>query len=264
MSLITPTPSNTPSNTPTITPSNTSCPVLPSPTPSVTPTITPTNLDCNCYVYQFTVLESGFVCYTLCEDEIGNCEFFSEGPTVYISGCIKANSLSGNIDILSVSEPCGTWCISPSRPPLESPTQTPTQTGTPTQTPTNTGTPTGTPTQTPTPTPTPESSICVVDFGASMISCFGGVNDEYMTGFVTIDTVTPVDADFELEVSYIAGTTTGDCSSPSLRFQTLFITILAGNSSGTLTCTDAPFIDFDGATICNTTFISGDYPLCIF
>lgn len=104
--------------------------------------------------------------------------------------------------------------------------------------------------------------ICVTNFGAAMTPCFGGTADEYMEGFVDLSAPTPTDAVFTLEVGYIAGSNIADCSGPN-DFINLVVTVFAGDSQGLLTCNDAPFIDFDGATICSVVITDGPYIECV-
>jgi len=105
------------------------------------------------------------------------------------------------------------------------------------------------------------ADICVTNFGASMAPCIGGSADDYMEGFVNLDSITPVDAVFEILVGYIPGTQIGNCNNQN-DFVSLFVTVEAGNSNGLLTCPNAPFIDFNSATICSTTLVSGPYNEC--
>jgi hypothetical protein len=105
------------------------------------------------------------------------------------------------------------------------------------------------------------ADICVTNFGASMVPCIGGSADDYMEGFVNLDSITPVEAVFEILVGYIPGTQIGNCNNQN-DFVSLFVTVEAGNSNGLLTCPNAPFIDFNSATICSTTLVSGPYNEC--
>jgi hypothetical protein len=135
---------------------------------------------------------------------------------------------------------------------------------TPTPTPSATEggpTPTATPTPTPTPTATLQPGICVTNYAAAMAPCIGGTLDEYMEGSIELSAVTPVEATFELLVGYIDGTPSGNCGNP-LVYETLTVTVEAGQSSGLLTCPYAPFINSNGATICTVDFVTGDYPIC--
>jgi hypothetical protein len=109
----------------------------------------------------------------------------------------------------------------------------------------------------------PPSDICVVNFGASMAPCIGGTVDDHMEGYIDLSNITPTLAQFTLTVNYIAGTTIGNCSNATQQIN-LFVEVEAGQSQGLLTCDNgAPFIDFNGATICSVQFTSGDYPECI-
>jgi len=102
--------------------------------------------------------------------------------------------------------------------------------------------------------------LCVVNFAASMTSCFGGGNDEYMEGFVELSEPTPVDAEFTITVGYYDGQL-GNCNDPQ-NTQQLIVTVFAGDTVGVLDCTNgAPFINSNGATICQQS-ISGPYPEC--
>ena len=120
--------------------------------------------------------------------------------------------------------------------------------------------PTPTPGPTPTPTPLP-TDLCVSNYGASMAPCVGGSADDYMEGYIDLSGVTPVDAYFTIKVNYIPGSPTANCANLQSEID-LTVTVYAGESQGLLTCPQAPFIDFNGATICSTQVIDGPYPLC--
>ena len=94
-----------------------------------------------------------------------------------------------------------------------------------------------------------------------MAPCFGGGNDSYMEGYVELSEPTPTEETFTLIVGYVNGLF-GNCSGTQ-NLQVLDVTILAGESVGYLDCTNgAPFISFDGATICETNLNSSPYPDC--
>lgn len=151
-------------------------------------------------------------------------------------------------------------CQTASLSAIPTPTPTPTVTGgPPTPTPTA-GEITPTPTEV-TPTPTPVTGICVTNYSAAMAPCIGGTLDEYMEGSIELSAVTPVEATFQLSVGYIDGTPSGNCNN-TLVYETLTVTVEAGQSSGLLTCPYAPFINSNGATICTVEYLTGDYPLC--
>ena len=106
-----------------------------------------------------------------------------------------------------------------------------------------------------------QPDICVTNFGASMAPCIGGTVDDYMEGYVDLSDITPVEAQFTLRVYYIPGTTSGNCNNVQDEID-LNVIVEAGEQYGLLTCPQAPFIDFNGATICSVEFVFGDYPLC--
>jgi len=117
-------------------------------------------------------------------------------------------------------------------------------------------------TTTASPTTTTTSGICVTLFGASMAPCQAGTQDDHMEGFVSLSSNTTVDAEFTLEVKYIPGSPSANCSNLNDSID-LFVTVPAGTSEGLLNCSNgAPFIDFGGATICSVTITDGPYPLC--
>ena len=149
-------------------------------------------------------------------------------------------------------------------PGTPQPTNTPESTPSITSTPDPTGTPavssTPQPTQTITPTPTNKNTICVTNFGVSMLPCVGGTKDDHMEAEVTLSDITPIDASFTLEVGYIPGTF-GDCNNP-LTYTTIDVTVYAGTDNGLVTCPDAQFIDETGATICSVNITYGDYEEC--
>lgn len=120
---------------------------------------------------------------------------------------------------------------------------------------------TTTSTTTTTTTTVPPVTICVTSFGASMTACFGGTLDEYMEGVVILNTVTPIDAEFTLEVGYVPGITSASCNNVN-NFINLLVTVPSGSDAGSLTCPNAPFIDIDGATICSVNLIDGPYVNC--
>ena len=94
-----------------------------------------------------------------------------------------------------------------------------------------------------------------------MAPCIGGSADDYMEGYIDLSGITPVDAIFTIKVNYIPGSTTANCSNLQNEID-LTVTVYAGESQGLLTCPQAPFIDFNGATICSSQVIDGPYPLC--
>jgi hypothetical protein len=111
-------------------------------------------------------------------------------------------------------------------------------------------------------TTTAGPDICVTSFGAAMAPCIGGTVDEYMEGFVNLSAITPTDAEFTIDVAYIPGSNIADCNNQN-DFITLSVTVPAGTDNGLLNCDNgAPFIDFDGATICSSSLADGPYPLC--
>jgi hypothetical protein len=69
----------------------------------------PSPPECYCYIYTFTVLEDGFVCFFDCGAEMGNCLYYAAGPTSHESLCVNANSLGGAITITSETV-CDNWC----------------------------------------------------------------------------------------------------------------------------------------------------------
>jgi len=168
----------------------------------------------------------------------------------------------------NTSSPTSTPTTTPTNTSTSTPTSTPTNTSTPTttstSTPTNTpeSTPNETPSATPTLTPSPTEENCVINYGASMTPCFGGTSDEYMEGFVDLQSTVSVDTDFIIRVAYIPGTLFGNCAVDPQAFIDLTVTVFAGDFQGLLTCPDAPFIDFDGATICTSTLLESPYPEC--
>ena len=105
------------------------------------------------------------------------------------------------------------------------------------------------------------TDLCVTNFGASMAPCTGGTVDDYMEGYVDLSGVTPVLAQFTIKVFYIPGSPAANCNNPQNEIE-LHVEVEAGQSQGVLTCPQAPFIDFNGATICSSQFIDGPYPLC--
>jgi hypothetical protein len=82
-----------------------------------------------------------------------------------------------------------------------------------------------------------------------------------MEGYVDLSDITPVEAQFTLRVYYIPGTTSGNCNNVQDEID-LNVIVEAGEQYGLLTCGQAPFIDFNGATICSVEFVFGDYPEC--
>lgn len=102
---------------------------------------------------------------------------------------------------------------------------------------------------------------CVFNFGASMVPCIGGTVDEYMEGYVYLENPVTVDTVFQITVNYIPGTVSGNCSNPNSQ-QDLYVTVLAGQDQGLLTCPEAPFINSNGATICSSELSYSPYPQC--
>lgn len=158
--------------------------------------------------------------------------------------CARAGSITANQRgaIWTEFAPCGSYT-------------TTTTTAAPTTTTTTT-------TSTTTTTTTTAPVQCVINFGASMAPCFGGSLDDYMEGFVYLNLAVEVDTDFTIRVEYIPGTPFGDCNTTIPNTIDLTVTVLAGNFSGVLTCPDAPFIDFGGATICSSELIDSPFPEC--
>jgi hypothetical protein len=199
-----------------------------------TPTPTPTAFSCTCQSYTATndsLEATAEVEWTSCEDGLTISNIIAPGTGIGFCACIGSVSVrSGSATIADIGS------CEPS-------------------------TPTPTPTSTPTPTPTLQPGICVTNYAASMVPCIGGTLDEYMEGSIELSAVTPAAATFELLVGYIDGTPSGNCGNP-LVYETLTVTVEAGQSSGLLTCPYAPFINSNGATICTVDFVTGDYPIC--
>jgi len=179
-----------PTVTPTITPSITTS-VTPTPTITRTPSITPSSsppADCNCYTYQYELFSDGYVCYTECSSGDNICDLLTTG--VYTSGCVRANTLGGNISIES-SVLCGNWCVSPSITPTPTRTQTPSISVTPSITPSITisTTPSITPSITVSPSVIPEPSVefsdpeCIILYGSPI----GGSYTNNCSGTVTVN-----------------------------------------------------------------------------
>lgn len=107
----------------------------------------------------------------------------------------------------------------------------------------------------------PPQDLCVTNFGASMAPCIGGTLDEFMEGYVQLSGPAPSDLTFTIEVGYGEGTNF-NCANQQV-FEQLFVNIEAGQDFGILDCSNgAPFISFQGATICTATLSNSPLPLC--
>ena len=103
---------------------------------------------------------------------------------------------------------------------------------------------------------------CVLNYGASMVPCIGGTVDDYMEAYIVLDNPVTVETIFEILVNYISGTPSGNCSNPTSQ-QTMFVTVLAGENQGQVTCPQAVFINSNGATICTVELVNSPYNVCV-
>lgn len=97
----------------------------------------------------------------------------------------------------------------------------------------------------------------VLGINAYMQPCVGGTIDDFMGADVTLDAPVDVDTEFQINVSYVFP---GNSCGTGESTQSIYVTILAGNSSSSFNaCTSGAYFS-SGAVICGACIAACDNP----